>query len=336
MTIDNQLQLKLFKAIFFSVLIVFLGVSGYYYLFGYSFIDALYMTIITITTIGFGEVHPFGEGEKIFTIGLILTSLVVFGYAVSSLSEYLISGQFLKVLKLKKVKKQIEQIKDHTIVCGYGRNGEQAVAKLKSYDEDFVVIEQDKELVDKMEIDAVLCIEGDATVDETLINAGILKAKNLITALPSDADNLFVVLTARQLNAECVIISRASEQSSYKKLKLAGADNVIMPDKLGGNHMASLVATPDIIEFVDRLTVTDECTTNLKEISVNDLPEEYLNKTILDLDLRKKTGCSVIGFKSPNNQYLINPDVNVRLIKDSHLIVLGRPEQIQKLEKIYE
>ena len=155
------------------------------------------------------------------------------------------------------------------------------------------------------------------------MKAGIERAANLITALPSDADNLFVVLSARQLNSNCTIISRASNESSYSKLKIAGANNVIMPDKLGGDHMASLVVTPDVIEFVGRLTIEGETTANLEEISVNDLPKEYLDKTILDLDLRRKTGCTVIGFKAPDNSYLINPEASIILQKDSHLIVLG-------------
>lgn len=176
---------------------------------------------------------------------------------------------------------------------------------------------------------------GDSTTDETLLKAGIKNAKYLITALPSDADNLFVVLSARQLNKECKIISRASKESSYSKLKIAGADNVIMPDKLGGEHMAALVVTPDVIEFVDRLTIEGETTANLEEIAVNDLPKMYLNKTILDLDLRRKTGCTVIDYRNPDKDYVINPDANSFLIEDSHLIVLGRPEQIKKLRELF-
>ena len=186
-----------------------------------------------------------------------------------------------------------------------------------------------------MDADDILNVQGDGTTDEVLISAGIKKASNLITALPSDADNLFVVLSARQLNEDCTIISRASKESSYSKLKIAGADNVIMPDKLGGNHMASLVTTPDVIEFVDRLTIEGETTANLEEIDVNELPKKYLNKTILDLDLRKQTGCTVIGFKNPDKEYIINPEADSILIKDSHLIVLGRPEQITKLRQLF-
>ena len=245
------------------------------------------------------------------------------------------SGKLFDYFKYKKVEKEIAKLNGHTIVCGYGRNGKQAIVKLMNYNKDFVVVEKNKELIDELESQEYLCIQGDATLDETLIKAGILNADHLITALPSDADNLFVVLTARQLNHDFKIISRASNETSYSKLKIAGANNVIMPDKLGGDHMASLVVTPDVIEFVGRLTIEGETTANLEEISVNDLPTEYLDKTILDLDLRRKTGCTVIGFKAPDNSYLINPEASIVLQKDSHLIVLGRPEQIIKLRELF-
>ena len=161
------------------------------------------------------------------------------------------------------------------------------------------------------------------------------RAKSLITALPSDADNLFVVLSARQFNRDFIIISRASNESSYGKLKIAGATNVIMPDKLGGAHMASLVVTPDLVEFVDRLTIAGDEKANLEEISVNELPQEYVSKTILDLDLRKKTGCSVIGFKTKEGDYIINPNSKTALESDTHLIVLGNKEQILKLRELF-
>ncbi len=329
------IQTKLYKVLLLLLVIVAMGVIGFMTLADYNFVDALYMTIITVTTVGFSEVQPLNQEAKIFTIFLILTSISAFGYAVSMFSEYLASGQFLQQLKLKQVHKKIEKLKGHTIVCGYGRNGKQAIEKLKNYNQEFVVVEKNKELVIELDREGVLVIEGDSTIDEVLVQAGIYTAKNLITALPSDADNLFVVLSAKQLNPKCKIISRASKESSYNKLKIAGAENVIMPDKLGGAHMASLVVTPDVIEFVDRLTIDGETTTNLKEISVNDLPEKFLNKTILDLDLRRKTGCSVIGFKTPENDYIINPDATLTLVKNSHLILLGRPEQIVKLKNCF-
>jgi voltage-gated potassium channel len=329
------LDSRIYKIIVFVASILTIGISGYMLLSGYSFVDAVYMTVITITTVGFGELKPFTPEEKVFTIFLILTSITVFGYAVSTFSEYLVSGKLFDHFKHKRVEKQIEKLEGHTIICGYGRNGKQAILKLKNYNKQFVVIESNKEVVDFLDAGDMLNVQGDATTDEILLRAGIKKAANLITALPSDADNLFVVLSARQLNNDCTIISRASKESSYSKLKIAGADNVIMPDKLGGNHMASLVTTPDVIEFVDRLTIEGETTANLEEIAVDDLPKEFVNKTILDLDLRRKTGCTVIGYRNPDKDYIINPEADCKLITGSHLIVLGRPEQISKLREIF-
>ena len=326
---------KLQKALLLLFFVLTTGVVGYMYLSGYSFTDALYMTVITVSTVGFSEVEPLNDQEKLFTIFLITISIISFGYTVSAFTEYIISGQLFQQLKLKKVQKKIEKLNGHTIICGFGRNGRQSMIKLQNYKKDFVIIEKAEEIINDIDLQGFLNVKGDATTDEALIKAGIKGADNLITALPSDADNLFVVLSARQLNANCRIISRASNESSYSKLKIAGADNVIMPDKLGGDHMASLVVTPDVIEFVGRLTIEGETTANLEEISVNDLPKEYLDKTILDLDLRRKTGCTVIGFKAPDNSYLINPEASIVLQKDSHLIVLGRPEQISKLRVLF-
>ena len=331
----NLFQSKLYKAFFLSLVILAIGVSGYMTLSEETFVNSLYMTVITITTVGFREIHPLSNEEKIFTIFLILTSISVFGYAVSAFTEYIVSGQLFYKLKLKKVQKKIEKLNGHIIVCGYGRNGKQAILKLKNYKKEVVVIEKDKDIISFLDTEGILNIEGDATIDDVLLQAGINKASNLITALPSDADNLFVVLTANQLNKKCKIISRASNESSFKKLKIAGADNIIMPDKLGGAHMASLVVTPDVIEFVDRLTIEGETTANLEEVYVNDLPEIYLEKTILDLDLRKKTGCTVIGYKTSEGNYIINPEASVQLMADSSLIVLGRPEQILKLRDLF-
>ena len=331
----KSLKSKFYKALFFLLTILSIGVVGYMTLSDFNFIDALYMTVITISTVGFRELHPMNTEEKVFTIFLILTSLSLFGYAVSSFTEALANGEFFKQLKRKKVQQKIDKLKEHTIVCGYGRNGMQAINKLRSYQQKFVVVEKDKELLSSLEEENILYIEGDATTDEALLKAGIENASNLITALPSDADNLFVVLTASQLNKNCRIISRASNESSNNKLKIAGASNVIMPDKLGGAHMASLVVTPDVIEFVDRLTVEGETTANLEEVDVNSLPKEYLGKTIFDLDLRKKTGCTVIGFKTSDGNYVINPEASIKLLADSRLIVLGKPEQIVKLRKLF-
>lgn len=327
---------RLYVSVCLLIGVIAIGVTGYMLISGDNFTDSLYMTIITMTTVGFGEIHPLTDYEKFFTIFLILISIVVYGYSITALTEYLANGKILQLLKNKKVQKKIRRLRDHTVICGYGRNGKQAVKRLINYKMTCVVIERNKELLEELEIANILFIEGDATDDIALEKASIQNAKSLITALPSDADNLFVVLSSRQLNKDMTIISRASNESSYYKLKIAGATNIIMPDKIGGEHMASLVVTPDLVEFVERLTISEEYSTNLKEIPINNLPSEFINKTILDLDLRNKTGCTVIGFKTSENEYIINPEASTKLIPDSNLIVLGRVNQIEKLGQILQ
>jgi voltage-gated potassium channel len=329
------LKSRLYISFVFVLIVITIGVTGYMIISGDNFVDSLYMTIITMSTVGFSEIHALSVQGKLFTIFLIIISIVVYGYTFASITQYFTNSDVFNLLKEKKVQKQIQNLKNHTVVCGYGRNGKQAVGKLKQFDQPCVVIEKRKDEIADLERDNVLFVEGDATNDEDLKKVGLDKAKSLITALPSDADNLFVVLSARQFNKEFTIISRASNESSYGKLKFAGASNVIMPDKLGGAHMASLVVTPDLVEFVDRLTIAGDVDANLEEISVNELPNEYLSKTILDLDLRRQSGCNVIGFKDSKGEYIINPDATTKLEKDTYLIVLGNKEQISELREIF-
>ncbi len=326
---------RAYKAIVLFLGVILLGVLGYSLLFDYTWVDALYMTIITITTVGFGEVHPLTDASKIFTIFMILTSISIYGYLVSVVSEYLSNTTLMEALRTTKILKQIDSLEGHTIVCGYGRNGRQAAFKLKNHKKSCVVIEKSPELLKEIEEDGFLCVEGDATDDTSLLHAGIEKARSLITALPSDADNLYVVLSSRQLNANTTIVSRANNESSQHKLKIAGADNIIMPDKIGGDHMAALLVTPDLVEFVNRISLDGESSANLEEIAVEDLPKEYLLKSIRDLDLRKKTGCSVIGFVTGDGEYIINPSSDMVLQPKSNLILLGRPDQIVKIKEVF-
>ncbi len=332
----KYLNNKLYKALALMLLVISIGVIGYKLISNsYTWIDALYMTVITVTTVGFGEVHPSGDAEKIFTIFLLLTSISIFGYVVSVVSEFIANGRFFEQINKRKMQKQIQKFQNHTIVCGFGRNGKQAVERLLSYGKQCIIIESNKEVIDEIETLGYTYVKGDATDDKTLEKANIAQASYLITTTPSDADNLYVVLSARQLNKELTIISRASVDASYRKLKVAGANNIIMPDKIGGNHMASLIVTPDLIEFVERISIEGKEETNLEEIAVNNLPDEFLNKTLLDLNLRQKTGCLVIGFKNATNEYTINPDVSTVLEPNSHLIILGNLEQMEELHKLF-
>lgn len=330
------LQSKILGAILLLILIFVMGITGFILFFGYTFIDAFYMTVITITTVGFGELHPMSAAEKMFTSFLILSSIFILGYAIKVISEYILSKSNIGNLREKKVQEKINKLHDHVIVCGYGRNGKQAVHKLKAYKKSYVIIEMNEDVIERFYDEKHMFVHGNANEDEILIKAGMERASTLICALPSDADNLFIVLSARQINKNLKIISRATEETSYQKLKLAGADNVIMPDKIGGEHMASLVVVPDLVEFLDNLSVSGE----EDSIYVEQVPFEKVcpsgkEQAIKDLDLRRKTGCSIIGYKTPEGEYIVNPEPSLILKKDSKLILIGRPNQIESLKQLY-
>jgi len=334
-SIVKVFRTKLNVAVTLLTILLFSGIIGFKLISGFSWIDSIYMTVITITTVGFGEVQPLDNQSKLFTIGLILSSAVIVGYALKVITEYIISKNDINELKQKKMQKIIDSLSGHIIICGYGRNGKQAAKKLLAYNRTFIVIDKNEQLIHKIKNDNINCILGDANEDDILISAGVKRASCLISALPNDSENVFVVLSARQINPNIRIISRASDDTTYSKLKLAGANNVILPDRIGGNHMASLVVVPDLLEFVDNLSIVGNQNINIEEIAVEKLYDTSKTRTIIELDLRKKTGCNVIGYKDEKGIYQINPDGNQKLTAGSKIIVLGRPEQIQKLNTMY-
>jgi voltage-gated potassium channel len=326
---------QLYISLLLLVIVACVGIGGFVVIEGYDFLEAFYMTTITVATVGFQEVRPLSESGRLFTSFLIITSFGTFAYAVTSISKYLIDGEFRQYFKNYKLLTAIDQLNNHVIICGYGRNGRQAAHVLKKHNTRFVVVEEKKEIISTINHRySELILEGDATLDETLMKAGIKKAKALITTLPIDADNVFIVLSARALNPKLTIISRASEDNSDKKLKIAGANNVIMPDKLGGAHMASLVMKPDVIEFVDYITGQGGDNIRLEEITFENIPAQYKNKTIRELEIRNRSGANIIGFKTANGDYIINPNADTVIIPDAKLFVLGTAEQINKLKEM--
>ena len=237
------------------VIPITIGTVGYMLIEDLNFIEAVYMSVITIATVGYGEVQPLTDAGRIFTIFLILTNLGLFAYAIGLITNTLIQNDFFEKYKSNKMKQRIAKLNNHIIVCGYGRNGQEAIEVLKRNNMPFVVIESNPHIVTTQLADTeVLHLNADATTDEVLITAGIEHAFGLITTLPDDAANVYVTLTAREINNSMVIVSRASHDNSVKKLKRAGANNVIMPDKIGGAHMATLMVQPDVKEFIDILT----------------------------------------------------------------------------------
>jgi len=296
------------------------------------------MTVITITTIGFREIYEPTSGTMIFISLLIVTSFGTFAYAVSAISAYIIDGEFREYFKEYKVKSEVSKLKNHVIICGYGRNGSQAVTVLKKHKQPFLVVENNPTAIEeiKKHNPELLLVVGDATHDEVLEEAGIQTAQALITTLPSDSNNLFVVLSARSVNSSIKIISRASEDNSDKKLRIAGANNVIMPDKIGGAHMASLVMKPDIIEFMDYISAQSNIDINLEELSFDVLPERFRGKSITEIGIRQLTGANIIGLKRDDGAFEINPNPETLITSKIKVFVLGTPNQIKKLNELFQ
>lgn len=329
---------KYFKSIYiaagFLTLVVLLGSAGYMLIEGFTFIEALYMTVITVSTVGFREVHELSDGGRLFTSFLIISSFGTFAYGATSITKYVLSGEYKAYFRDYKLSKTVDNLQHHTIVCGYGRNGKQACKTLEAHKKKYVVIESNEDRLEQLREANLVHVVGDATNEENLIKAGIEKASALISTLPNDANNLFVVLSARELNKNLQIVSRASEINSDKKLRIAGANNVIMPDMVGGAHMASLTVTPDVIDFIDRISVQGPGEVRLEEIQFSEVPEDMKNKTIAELGNRYHTGTTIVGFKTPEGDYIVNPSSDTVIIPGSKLFVLGNPDQIQKLNSI--
>lgn len=320
---------KVYLALSLLLIIIFIGVLGFSIIEGYTLAEAIYMTIITVSTVGFNEVRPLSPEGRLFTAFLIIFSFGTFAYAISSITMYVLDGEYKRYFKDLRVKKKVDKFSGHTIICGYGRNGKQAVSELEAHHQKYVVVEFDKDLVDELrETHEIPFVDGDATYEKTLERAGIGQARALIATLPKDADNLFVVLTAREMNPDLLIISRASKDNSDKKLRRAGADNVIMPDKIGGAHMASLVIKPDVIEFMDYVMGQGTTSINLEEITFENLPKELKNKSIKELGIRDKSGANIVGFRTPEGEYVINPSPDTLIMPGAKIFVLGTIEQI--------
>ena len=316
------------------LLLTMIGTAGFMFLEHYSFLNALFMTVISMSTVGYGTIHPLSPWGKIFTMIFIVVSLGVVGYFISQITQNFFKRQFGSFLGQYNRNLKRKKMKNHIIVCGYGRNGNQVVKELIAYKEKIVVVDNNHDLIINMNLENTNFIEGDATMDDVLIRAGVQKAAALITALPVDADNLYVVLSARALNPNLKIISRASNESAEKKLHMAGVNNVVTPERVGGTHMATLVVQPDVVEFLECLNMRGSSPVQLMEIICNNLPEHLINKPIKEIGYRKITGANILGFKTASGEYIVNPSPDTQLYPNSKLFVLGTSDQIAELTRL--
>ncbi len=309
--------------------VVLTGTLGYKFIEDWSWADSFFMTIITVSTVGFDTVGgDLSDAGMIFTSMLIISSFGTFAYAISTITSYIVSGDYRRYLKFQRLVKQIGHLSGHTIICGYGRVGKQAARQLEAYGRKLVVIEMNPDEKDKS--DDFPIIDGDATSDDVLRLAGIERANSLITALPSDPGNLYVVLSAKSLNPALNIVSRASSYEAIRKLERAGAHKVVMPDTLGGTHMASLVTSPDLMIFLEQLSLLGEGDALLEEVAYMDL-EGLRPHTIGDLRKQGMFGCLVVGMRTKKGHFQVNPPDGSVLEPGSKIFVIGTADQINSL-----
>ncbi|HWI92926.1 MAG TPA: potassium channel protein [Flavisolibacter sp.] len=323
------------KWLLLLVFVLFFGVAGYMIIEDYSFFDALYMAVITIATIGYHEVKPLSDAGKAFNIVFIIASFVTFTYVLARITQSIANGDLAYYFTKKRLMQDLEKMQNHVIVCGYGRNGQQAAKTLRAHKIPYVIIEKNDEAMrhHKHDDPSLVYLSGDATEDDLLIRAGVERARAILISLPEDADNVFIVLSARSLNSNIHIVSRASHQTATAKLYKAGANNVVMPDMIGGTHMATLVSKPDVIEFIDFLSGEDGEAIHIEAVGYNKLPAPIRDKTLKQIMDWKRTGVNCIGVKDENGKFCINPPEDIVISQGMKVIILGTKDQIAEMKK---
>ena len=316
-----------------GVLLFIVSTVGYMWIEGFPFLDAVYMTIITLSTVGFGEVYPLSPHGRIFTMGVIVVGVGVATYLFTSLADYIVAGELAGTLKQRRMMQRVNKLREHYIVCGYGRMGMQVAAELHELGLPLVVVDKDPhvgELCDRHNIPYVI---GDATEDETLYQAGITRARGLVSVLNSDADNVFVVLSARTLNPELMIVARATSEDAEKKLMKAGADRVVSPYSMAGYRIVSLLLRPNVVHFLDTALRSRDLELWLEEIEIAE-NSPLVGKTLEEAAIRSRTGANILAIIRPTEHRLVDWSPSLRLQSGDILIVLGRQEQIAALAEL--
>lgn len=323
---------KLKLALLLLALLISVGTCGYVFIENWSFLESLYMAIITISTVGFQEIRELSPLGKIFTIFLIIGSVGMFAYVVTLIGNFIMEGQFSFITRRNKMEKTIAHLKNHYIICGAGRLAREAVKEFKKSKVEFVVVTDDEEKSLDSVFEKVNIFIGDATSDEILQKVKISQAKGLISCLETDKENLFVVISAKNLNPKLKIVSVAEEEASINKLLKAGAFNVILPEVIGGRRMASMILRPQVLSFLDVMTTTTEegLSLKLEEIIV---PKKSLisNISLAKAQIPQKAGLLVVAIKKRGG-FLYNPSSSTIIEPNDVLIVLGKDAQIERLK----
>lgn len=330
---DRIKKIKLFIGLF--ILIYFIGIIGYHLIEKYNFIDSFYMTAITISTVGFSEVAVLSPLGKVFTVILIFFGITVALYGLSSITAFLVEGELQNYLKGVKMTKDIEKLKNHYIICGAGKTGIKIIQEFLKLKEKFVIIENNEENIEGFKLitnEKLLVIKGDSTKEEVLEKAGIKTAKGLIGTLPSDAENVFLTLTARDLNKNIKIVTRAIETHSEKKMKKSGADYIISPLDIAAQRIVSTAVNAGLVDFLDVITNTGSDGLRLELVEILE-KSDFNNIMLKDARIPQKTNLIVIGIKSGGNT-MINPMSVTILQAGDQLLVLGTEIQIEKIKDL--
>jgi len=325
----KELREKLLLAFFLIALVISFGTLGYMFFEGWSLLDSLYMTIITLASVGYKEVHDLSLNGRIFTIVLIIGGVGTVAYALTAGAKIILEGELQDVFGRRRLEKKIRELKDHYIICGYGRMGKIICRELMEKDLKFVVVEKEPALFPEKE--DILIVKGDATRDEVLKEVGIEKAKGLISVLPTDAENLFVVLSARGLNPNLSIVARAGEEGSEKKLLRAGADKVVSPYQIGGLRIAHTVLKPAVVDFIEFATKSGNIDLQMEEITIQEA-SQLAGLTLDECGIGRELGIIIVAIKNGNGELKFNPTFRSTIQTGDTLIALGETSKLKTLE----
>ena len=331
--LDGAREMKIVFCLLLLILILACGTSGYMLIEGAPFLDSLYMTVITLATVGYSEVVHLSPAGKYFTIGLILIGISFALYLIGEVTEAMMEAGLKQIAGRNNMEKKVATLKDHYIVCGFGRIGKVICKNLKESGLPFVVVESNAEEIKTVDALGYLALLGSASSDEMLLKAGIEKAKGLIAVVSSDAENVYIILSARGLNAELQIIARSSgADGSETKLLRAGADKVISPYYIGACRMAQLVVRPTVVDFLDLAVHGGELGLRLEELRVSE-SSKFAGKSLIEANLRKLYDLIVVAIKREQGEMLFNPNPQSAILAGDILIVLGEQSHIAELEK---
>ncbi|HJT88908.1 MAG TPA: potassium channel protein [Bryobacteraceae bacterium] len=323
-----------FLFLVFAILVTLAaGTLGFTFIAGYPPFDAFYMTLTTMTTVGYGEIHPLSRAGRIFNSVLIVFGVTTIFIAIGAMTQTIIEQEFGVAIGKRRLKRMIDKLKDHYIVCGFGRVGRGAAAELQHAGVPFVVVDVNPERAERAIAAGMLAVAADSTRDETLRQLGIGRARGLVAALATDADNLFVLLSAKALNPRIYVAARAAEESAEAKMRRAGADAVFAPYSITGHRLAQSLLRPHVLQFLDFTTKDIGTDISLEQVKVSP-SSEAASKSIRELQLRRALGVIVMAIRKSDGQMVFNPPADTPVQGGDYLIVMGRQEDLRALENL--